>query len=62
MARYADAIAWIVDNDDTEWLDEQNPLDTMSVTAHLVCDMFGKDETVVLNDLIKLRDKRDRER
>jgi hypothetical protein len=40
MARYRDAIEWMVLNDDTEWLAEQDGMP--SVTACLTADLFGK--------------------
>lgn len=41
MARLKDAIDWIVDNDDTEWVHYSDPIP--SVTACLVADLFDKD-------------------
>jgi hypothetical protein len=48
MARYKDAIQWMVANDDTEWCRNGDPL---SVTACLVADLFGKDDDQVRKDL-----------
>lgn len=49
MARYKDAIEWITQNDDTEWLRDEEPI--LSVTATLVADLFGKTHEQVINDL-----------
>lgn len=49
MARYKDAIWWIVANDDTEFLYDAEP--KLSVTAYLVADLFKKDDKQVLSDL-----------
>jgi hypothetical protein len=46
MARYKDAIFWIVANDDTEFLDD-GPDSSMSVTASFAADMFGKTDAQV---------------
>jgi hypothetical protein len=51
MARYTEAIRWIAENDDTEWLDEVDPI--ASVTACLVADVFGKGLLEVTRDLRK---------
>ena len=50
MARYKDAIFWIVANDDTEFLDD-GPDSSMSVTASFAADMFGKTDAQVRADL-----------
>lgn len=54
MARYADAIRWIISNDDTEWLDADasTAMGTESVTACLVADLFDKTEPEVRRDLL----------
>lgn len=49
MASYKQAIAWMVENDDTEWVLG----DPQSVTAALVADLFGKDDDTVRRDLFK---------
>lgn len=49
MASYKQAIQWLVDNDDTEWVVEEGYL---SVTACLVADLFDKDSIKVRIDLI----------
>jgi len=51
MARYSDAIRWIVENDDTNWLEDSNG--TESVAAALVADLFYKTDGQVKTDLIK---------
>lgn len=58
MARYADAIFWLVANDDTEFLDDPNG--SLSVTACLVSDLFSKDDKQVRSDLIRERTKQER--
>lgn len=52
-ASYRKAIQWIVDNDDTEWLDEVPQI--LSVTASLVADIFDKSEDRVIADLLKYK-------
>lgn len=51
MARYKDAINWIAEEDDTDFLDdaEDSPL---SVTASMVCDLFNKTEQQVRKDIL----------
>ncbi len=49
MARYADAVRWIAQNDDTDWLDDEQPIP--SVTAALVADVFGKPIEKVVQDI-----------
>lgn len=51
MARYKDAIQWMVDNDDTDWCDEDGAC--LSVTASLVADLFGKTDEQVREDLAR---------
>lgn len=51
MARYADAIFWIANNDDTEFLSDANG--SMSLTACMVVDLFNKTDEQVKADLIK---------
>lgn len=64
MARalpYASAIQWIADNDDTEWLWDGK--DYLSVSAALVCDLYGKTEQEVARDIRKIllkKEKQDR--
>jgi hypothetical protein len=51
MARmgYRASLQWLLDNDDTEWLDSSP--DMPSVTCALVADIFGKDTETVTADL-----------
>jgi len=51
MARYSDAIFWIIANDDTEWMDEDREELLMSVTACLVQDLFNKTKEEIIRDL-----------
>lgn len=51
-ASYRDAIFWIANNDDTEFLNDKDP-STMSVTAALVVDLFGATKERVRADLIR---------
>ena len=51
MATYKQAIDWILNNDDTDWVNN-NP-DLPSVTACLVADLFGKTDEQVLDSLRK---------
>lgn len=53
MARYRDAIEWIAQNDDTEWIehDAESAMGTESVTAALVADLFEKDAATVREDI-----------
>jgi hypothetical protein len=53
---YKRAIAWIIDNDDTEWLKDEEP--TCSVTATFLADMFGLDDQRVTRDLKAALDRR----
>jgi hypothetical protein len=46
---YRAAIAWIAANDDTEWLQDAEPIP--SVTASMVADLFGKSSHQVEADL-----------
>lgn len=55
---YREAIRWMVDNDDTEWVDVDDP---GSVTAALVADLFGVSDERVRDDLRRaLRKERGR--
>ena len=49
VARYADAIQWIVDNDDIDWLTDEHA--HPSVTLCLVADIFGRETEVATADL-----------
>lgn len=56
MARYRDAIQWIVIQDDTNWVDEplaDAAVPVLSVTAALVADLFGKTDVEVVKDIKK---------
>lgn len=46
---YREAIAWIANNDDTEWLLDE--FGSISVTAALVADLFDVSEEKLRNDL-----------
>jgi hypothetical protein len=59
MARYKDAIFWIVANDDTEFLDDMGG-GHLSVTASFAADMFGKTDAQVRADLIAERARQGR--
>jgi len=48
---YRRALEWILENDDTEFLTDPNPIP--SVTVALVADMFGKTDKIVMRDLAK---------
>lgn len=58
MARYRDAIDWLLFNDATEWLDDGHDA-SLSVTASLVADLFGKTASQVRADLLEQRSKID---
>ncbi len=56
MARifgYKETLNWLLDNDDTEWLDDENG--SPSVTLSLVADIFGKTTEQATKDLLKRR-------
>ena len=53
MARYKDAIWWLVANDDVTFLDQVEDRKFLSVTALLVADLFNKSDKQVVEDLIK---------
>ena len=50
-AKYENAIEWIASEDDTEWLNDEDP--SPSVTACLVADIFGTTIEQVTRDLRK---------
>ena len=50
-ASYREAILWIATNDDTEWLEDDDPIP--SVTAVLVADVFDLEVERVTSDLRK---------
>lgn len=49
MPTYKEAINWIAENDDTDWLHEPNPI--LSVTASMVADIWKKTESEVIDDI-----------
>lgn len=51
---YREAIRWIADNDDTEWVRRG---DAESVTAALVADLFGVPDDRVKRDLARALDR-----
>ena len=56
MAKYRDAIQWIVIQDDTHWVDEplaDAAVPVLSVAAALVADLFGKTDAEVVKDIKK---------
>ena len=53
VAAYGSAIAWIVENDDTEWLQAEDNELIPSVTASLVADLFARSDEEVATDLRK---------
>jgi hypothetical protein len=52
---YKQALQWMLDNDDTEFLDNEDGC--LSVTGSLVADIYGKLDGAVWEDLYKLRTK-----
>lgn len=48
---YKAALQWLIDNDDTERLDDE--FGCISVTASLVADIYGKTDEKVTEDLRK---------
>lgn len=54
-AGYREAIRWMFDNDDTNWVDDE--YGTPSVTACLVADLFGVTTEKVTEDLLRLTNK-----
>lgn len=59
MARYTDAIFWIVANDCTEFLEDED-YKGLSVTASFVADIFRKTDAEVRADLTKERERQGR--
>jgi hypothetical protein len=51
VGAYGTAIAWIVENDDTEWLAAKEHDLILSVTASLVADVFARSDEEVVADL-----------
>lgn len=48
-ASYREAIQWLAYNDDTQWLSDSDPIE--SVSTALVADLFGVDVERVTKDL-----------
>lgn len=48
---YRRALEWILENDDTEFLADPDPIPSVAVA--LVADMFGKTDAIVMRDLAK---------
>lgn len=61
MLGYKAALQWLIDNDDTFWLDDTDNI-MVSVSTALVIDIYGKDEQKVINDLRKLRSKKEKQK
>jgi hypothetical protein len=64
VGSYRDAIMWIAQNDDTEWvehLEDQEDGWSPSVTLCLVADVFGRTIEEATNDLRKALEKCDAE-
>jgi hypothetical protein len=58
MARaigYREALQWIIDNDDCDWLDDEED-GVISVAASFAADIYGKTDEQIIRDLKKLRD------
>lgn len=57
MARmgYRDSLRWIVENDDILFLDDDDPIP--SVTLSLVADQFGKNDEEAIKDLARMKVK-----
>lgn len=55
---YKEALHWILDNDDIDWLDADGVAvaDAPSVTACLVADIYGRDQEEVRQDLLRMRE------
>ena len=62
VAAYGTAIAWIVENDDTEWLRTECGELIPSVTASLVADLFARSDEEVAADLRKALARKTRSR
>lgn len=52
---YKQAIQWIVENDDTEWVYDENG--SISVTASLLADIFDRTTDEVTRDIKKRLEK-----
>lgn len=55
---YRATLDWLLDNDDTDWLDDENPIP--SVTASLTADIFGHEVDRVTADLQRRLKTRER--
>ena len=55
---YKEALQWLIDNDDTEFLLECNG--SLSVSASLIADIYRKVDAQVWEDLYKLRQKHEK--
>ena len=62
VATYGTAIAWIVENDDTEWLHVEDGEIIPSVTASLVADLFARSDEEVVADLRRAITRKKRSR
>ena len=51
VGAYGTAIAWIVMNDDNEWLDEDGEDLNLSVAASLVAGVFARTDEEIVRDL-----------
>ena len=51
VGAYGTAIAWIVMNDDTEWLDADDGDPVLSVSASLVAGVFARSDQEIVRDL-----------
>lgn len=54
-ASYTRAIAWLAFNDDNEWTKDEDP--TLSVSASMVADLYGRTDQQVTKDLRRKLDK-----
>ena len=51
VGAYGTAIAWIVMNDDNDWLAGDGEELSLSVTASLVADVFARTDQEIVRDL-----------
>ena len=51
VGAYGTAIAWIVMNDDIDWLDADDEDPILSVTASLVAGVFARSDQEIVRDL-----------
>ena len=56
-ASYREAIRWLADNDDNEWIEDDEDM-SVSVTAALIADIFDVPQERVRDDLRRLLDNR----